>query len=123
MKVQLLPDAPIKIANVYRCSSHLLHPQDSLSYSFTVRFLSAFSPFELLGFIPDKTDRRGLCYSVPRQFVDRRHYRFLGQLPTDWPYGVEIRNKNFLHAEYFAALKEHNVTHVFNDGLACHGAQ
>jgi len=36
--------------------------------------------------------------------------RFLGQLPAGWPYGVEIRNKNFLHPEYFAVLKEHNVT-------------
>src|SRR5439155_17338005 len=27
---------------------------------------------------------------------------------------VEIRNKNFLHPEYFSVLKEHNVAHVFN---------
>lgn len=40
--------------------------------------------------------------------------RFLGQLPAGWPYGVEIRNKNFLHAEYFAVLKGHGVAHVFN---------
>ena len=40
--------------------------------------------------------------------------RFLGQLPAGWPYGVEIRNKNFLHPEYFAVLKEHGVAHVFN---------
>jgi len=40
--------------------------------------------------------------------------KFLGQLPTGWPYGVEIRNKNFLHRDYFAVLNKHCVTHVFN---------
>src|SRR5204863_9330523 len=40
--------------------------------------------------------------------------KFLGQLPNGWPYGVEIRNKHFLHAEYFAALKKHGAAHVFN---------
>jgi len=40
--------------------------------------------------------------------------RFLSQLPSGWPYGVEIRNKNFLHPEYFAVLKEHDVAHVLN---------
>jgi len=39
---------------------------------------------------------------------------FLGQLPTRWPYAVEIRNKNFLHADYFATLNQHRVAHVFN---------
>jgi uncharacterized protein YecE (DUF72 family) len=39
---------------------------------------------------------------------------FLGQLPNDWQYGVEIRNKNFLQPEYFDALHAHGVTHVFN---------
>ena len=40
--------------------------------------------------------------------------RFLGQLPKGWPYGVEMRNKHFLHADYFAMLRQHGVTHVFN---------
>lgn len=39
---------------------------------------------------------------------------FLAQLPKDWRYGVEIRNKNFLHPEYFACLEQHGVAHVFN---------
>lgn len=39
---------------------------------------------------------------------------FLGRLPRGWPYGVEIRNRNFLQPEYFAALARHGVTHVFN---------
>jgi uncharacterized protein YecE (DUF72 family) len=39
---------------------------------------------------------------------------FLSKLPRGWPYGVEIRNRNFLHPDYFAALARHGVTHVFN---------
>ena len=39
---------------------------------------------------------------------------FLGQLPTDWQYGVEVRNANLLRAEYFDVLRAHNVTHIFN---------
>jgi uncharacterized protein YecE (DUF72 family) len=39
---------------------------------------------------------------------------FLSELPRDWQYAVEIRNRNFLHPEYFAMLREHGVAHVFN---------
>lgn len=40
---------------------------------------------------------------------------FLGALPAGWPYAVEIRNRNFLHPDYFATLARHGVTHVFNN--------
>ena len=40
--------------------------------------------------------------------------RFLGQLPAGWPYGVEMRNRNWLKPEYFECLARHGVTHVFN---------
>ncbi|HXG46923.1 MAG TPA: DUF72 domain-containing protein [Methylomirabilota bacterium] len=39
---------------------------------------------------------------------------FLGKLPRGWPYGVEIRNRQWLHPEYFAALARHGVTHIYN---------
>ena len=39
---------------------------------------------------------------------------FLGQLPTSWQYGVEVRNAKLLRAEYFDVLHAHNVAHVFN---------
>ena len=39
---------------------------------------------------------------------------FLGKLPSGWRYGVEIRNKHFLHPEYFAALSRHGVAHIYN---------
>ncbi len=41
--------------------------------------------------------------------------RFLDRLPADWPYGIEIRNRTFLHPDYFATLTRHRVTHVFNN--------
>lgn len=39
---------------------------------------------------------------------------FLGALPQGWPYGVEIRNRNWLKPAYFECLSRHRVAHVFN---------
>jgi uncharacterized protein YecE (DUF72 family) len=39
---------------------------------------------------------------------------FLAELPPDWQYGVEIRNRSFLQPDYFEMLARHGVTHVFN---------
>jgi Uncharacterized conserved protein len=39
---------------------------------------------------------------------------FFGKLPKDWPYGIEIRNRDFLGPEYFGVLAKHGVTHVYN---------
>ena len=39
---------------------------------------------------------------------------FLAKLPRGWPYGVEMRNRNFLHPDYFAMLSRHGVAHIFN---------
>jgi uncharacterized protein YecE (DUF72 family) len=47
------------------------------------------------------------------QFVDAVD-TFFGRLPKDWPYGVELRNRQWLRPEYFAALKRHGVTHIYN---------
>jgi uncharacterized protein YecE (DUF72 family) len=40
--------------------------------------------------------------------------QFLGGLPTGWRYGVELRNRQFLHSDYFAMLARHGVAHVYN---------
>jgi len=40
--------------------------------------------------------------------------RFFSQIPTEFQYSVEIRNKNFLRPEYFDVLAQHNIAHVFN---------
>ena len=39
---------------------------------------------------------------------------FLGALPSDFRYAVEIRNPEFLSPEYFACLRSRGVAHVFN---------
>lgn len=39
---------------------------------------------------------------------------FFSRLPKDWPYGIEIRNQDFLGPEYFGVLAKHGVTHVYN---------
>jgi uncharacterized protein YecE (DUF72 family) len=52
-------------------------------------------------------------YEYGRDFVADLD-RFLGALPKGWPYAIEMRNKHWLKAEYFACLARHNVTHVFN---------
>jgi uncharacterized protein YecE (DUF72 family) len=44
--------------------------------------------------------------------------RFFGALPKGWPYGVEIRNTNFLQPEYFSLLREHGIAHVYNNWSA-----
>lgn len=40
---------------------------------------------------------------------------FLTDLPKGWDYGVEIRNKDWLVPDYFAVLRNHGVSHVFNN--------
>lgn len=39
---------------------------------------------------------------------------FLARLPAGWRFAVEIRNPEFLAADYFACLRAHGVTHVYN---------
>ncbi len=52
-------------------------------------------------------------YAHGREFVGELD-QFLARLPGGWPYGVEIRNNNFLRPEYFAVLARHGVAHIFN---------
>ena len=52
-------------------------------------------------------------FSRGREFVAALD-QFLQACPSGWPLGVEIRNRAFLHPEYFAMLKERQVAHVFN---------
>jgi uncharacterized protein YecE (DUF72 family) len=52
-------------------------------------------------------------YAQGREFLADLD-RFLGQLPRDWSYGVEIRNHRWLQPDYFQCLARHRVAHVFN---------
>jgi uncharacterized protein YecE (DUF72 family) len=40
--------------------------------------------------------------------------KFLSRIPKGWPYGVEMRNRNWLRPEYFECLSRNGVAHVFN---------
>jgi uncharacterized protein YecE (DUF72 family) len=48
-----------------------------------------------------------------RDFIEALD-QFLTRLPSGWPYGVELRNRYFLHPDYFAMLSRHGVTHIYN---------
>ena len=39
---------------------------------------------------------------------------FLEKLPRGWPYGIELRNRQWLQPEYFSLLAKHGVTHIYN---------
>jgi uncharacterized protein YecE (DUF72 family) len=52
-------------------------------------------------------------YTHGREFVADLD-RFLGQLPKGWPYAIELRNRAWLHDEYFTCLATHGISHVFN---------
>lgn len=53
-------------------------------------------------------------YERGRHFVDDLD-KFLGKLPRQWQYGVEIRNESFLRPEYFNCLRAHGVAHIYNN--------
>lgn len=48
-----------------------------------------------------------------REFMDRLD-AFFASLASDWRYAVEIRNRGFLHPDYFAMLASHKVAHCYN---------
>jgi uncharacterized protein YecE (DUF72 family) len=52
-------------------------------------------------------------YSHVREFTADLD-RFLGALPREFRYSVEIRNPEFLGPDYFDCLARHGVAHVFN---------
>jgi len=52
-------------------------------------------------------------FAQGRDFVNALD-QFFAQLPNDWRYGVEIRNRNFLRPEYFGSLARRGVAHIYN---------
>lgn len=52
-------------------------------------------------------------YEHGRDFVEALD-TFLTKLPKGWPYGIEMRNKQWLKPEYFDCLARHCVAHVYN---------
>ena len=82
---------------------------------FASSFLAPFEPFrQRIGVLLLEFSK-----FYPSDYETGRHFaadleEFLSRLPKGWPYAVEIRNKNFLHPDYFAALQRRGVAHVFN---------
>jgi uncharacterized protein YecE (DUF72 family) len=52
-------------------------------------------------------------FARPEDFLQRLE-GFLTLLPPGWRYAVEIRNREYLSADYFSLLARHNVAHLFN---------
>ena len=82
-------------------------------------FLPAFQSFKpQVGLLMFEFSRfHSSDYERGRDFVADLD-RFLGALPKEFPYGVEIRNRYFLKPEYFEVLARHGVTHVYNNWSA-----
>lgn len=56
----------------------------------------------------------------PRDFERGRDFvlaldDFFERLPSGWPFGIEVRNRNLLHPSYFEMLKRHQIAHVYNN--------
>jgi uncharacterized protein YecE (DUF72 family) len=82
---------------------------------FVSSFLSPCEPFKSrIGVLLIEFSKfHSTDYEFGRDFVADLD-SFLSKLPRGWPYAVEIRNRHFLHQNYFAVLKRHNVAHVIN---------
>ncbi len=52
-------------------------------------------------------------FREPGEFLDRLD-PFLAALPQDFRYAVEVRNPDYLQADYFQALRSRGVAHVYN---------
>jgi uncharacterized protein YecE (DUF72 family) len=83
---------------------------------FASAFLGPCEPFRAnIGLLIFEFSRFGRGeFARGRDFVEALG-PFLGRLPTGWRYGVEIRNRSFLHPDYFATLAQHGVAHIFNN--------
>lgn len=82
---------------------------------FVSEFLGVCAPFrpKIAALVFEFSRFHQSDFSRGREFVDALD-AFLGKLPRDWDYAVEIRNPTFLHPDYFAMLARHNAGHVFN---------
>lgn len=78
-------------------------------------FLSVCEPFKAnIGLVLFEFSHFHVAdFAGGRDFVEALD-QSLGRLPAGWRWGVEIRNRNFLHADYFATLARHGVAHIYN---------
>jgi uncharacterized protein YecE (DUF72 family) len=106
-----------KFANLPRFGLRAGRPNDHFLNAdlFTSAFLAPCEPFQAnVGLLIFEFSR-----FYPGDFARGRDFvealdRFLGQLPRGWRYGIEVRNRHFLHRDYFEALRRHGVAHIYN---------
>jgi len=63
--------------------------------------------FEFSTFYPNS----GVTFETFRELIDG----FLTRLPKGYDYAIELRNKDFLTADYLALLSSHGVAHLLNN--------
>jgi len=106
-----------KFTNLPRFAERAGRPNENFLNAdlFASDFIAPCEPFrEKIGLLMFEFSRfYPSDFAHGREFVEALD-QFLSKLPNGWPYGVEIRNKHFLHPEYFGALRKHGVAHVFN---------
>lgn len=86
------------------------------AFLFSGAFLKPLQPFkENIGMLIFEFSRfyKGQ-FESGSEFVERLD-EFFAELPKGPRYGVEIRNRTFLHPDYFEVLRKHGVAHVFNN--------
>ena len=49
------------------------------------------------------------------EFLDKLSF-FFEHCDTSWPYGIELRNPNYLREPYFDFLTQYNLSHVYLQG-------
>lgn len=82
---------------------------------FRREFLAPLAPIrDSVGFVMFEFSRfHAQDFARGREFVTALDH-FLGDLPGGWRYGVGVRNRNFLHPDFFALLAAHGVAYLFN---------
>jgi uncharacterized protein YecE (DUF72 family) len=82
---------------------------------FLDQFLAPLEPYKakIGALVFEFAEFRNSDFSGPDEFAGQLGH-FLSQLPSDWQYGVEIRNRELLGDAYFNVLRNWRVAHVFN---------
>jgi uncharacterized protein YecE (DUF72 family) len=108
--IKKFPNLPRHGARAGKPNDHFLN-----AGLFTNAFLKPCEPFRKnIGLLMFEFTRFWPSdYEHGRDFIGDLD-KFLGKLPADWPYAVELRNKHWLQPDYFQCLARHKVAHVFN---------
>ncbi|MBI2416314.1 MAG: DUF72 domain-containing protein [Ignavibacteriales bacterium] len=88
-----------------------------LSAELAEKFIASIKPLqEKIGMIMFQFEYLNLSKMPSLEHFLGLLHEFTEKLPAGYPYGIEIRNPNYLNERYFAFLNEHNLSHVFLQG-------